>query len=291
MPFDTLAPAKVNLFLNVTGRRADGYHLLDSLFVFGGPADRIDGWNSELPHFHVSGEFADLIGADQQNLVMKAAELVRRDSGIDRPLSLCLEKYIPVAAGLGGGSADAAAILLALNDYWELRWPQEKLAGLARELGADVPACLGHEAVMARGIGDELSPAPGLPEFAMLLANPRVPTLTPDVFRAFALANPKVAPRALPPLPERWETLDMLAADVTVRGNDLLSAAIAVSPAIMDVLTALRGVKQAACMGLSGSGATCFALFATDEAAVAAGEALAHDHPGWWFWWPGKIMG
>jgi 4-diphosphocytidyl-2-C-methyl-D-erythritol kinase len=291
MPFDTLAPAKVNLFLNVVGRRPDGYHLLDSLFVFASLADRIDGWNSELPHFHVSGEFAGLVGADQQNLMMKAVGLVRRDSGIDRPLSLCLEKYIPVAAGLGGGSADAAAILLALDEYWGLKWPKERLASLARELGADVPACLSHDPVIARGIGDELSAAPGLPEFYMLLANPRVPTMTPDVFKVFAMANPTIAPRALPPLPARWETLAALAADIDARGNDLLSAAIAVSPAIMDVLTLLKDVQPAACTGLSGSGATCFALFATEEAAQAAGEKLAHDHPSWWFWWPGKIMG
>jgi 4-diphosphocytidyl-2-C-methyl-D-erythritol kinase len=291
MPFDTLAPAKVNLFLNVVGRRPDGYHLLDSLFVFAGLADRIDGWNSELPHFHVSGEFAGLIGADQQNLVMKAVELVRRESGIARPLSLCLEKYIPVAAGLGGGSADAAAILLALDEYWGLKWPRDRLASLARELGADVPACLSHDPVMARGIGDELSPAPAMPEFYMLLANPRVPTMTPDVFKVFAMVNPTIAPRALPPLPARWETLAALAADIDARGNDLLSAAIAVSPAIMDVLTMLKGLPTAACAGLSGSGATCFALFATEKAAQDAGERLAHDHPGWWFWWPGKIMG
>jgi 4-diphosphocytidyl-2C-methyl-D-erythritol kinase len=117
MPFDVLAPAKVNLFLNVTGRRDDGYHLLESLFVFTELADRIDGWHSELPHFHVSGEFAGGVTADQHNLVMKACEIMRRESGITRVLSFCLEKYIPVAAGLGGGSADAAAMLKALNEY------------------------------------------------------------------------------------------------------------------------------------------------------------------------------
>jgi 4-diphosphocytidyl-2-C-methyl-D-erythritol kinase len=291
MSFHELAPAKVNLFLNVTGRRADGYHLLDSLFVFGGPADRIDGWNSELPHFHVSGEFASSIGADQQNLVMRAVELVRRDAGVSRPLSLCLEKYIPVAAGLGGGSADAAAVLLALNDYWELGWPPEKLASLARELGADVPACLSHQPVMARGIGDELSSAPGMPDYALLLVNPRVPTATPEVFKAFARMNPAIPERDLPPLPPRWETLEALVASVKARGNDLLPAALTVSPAIGPVLAALNTMPDAACAGLSGSGATCFALFATDEAAAEAGGRLAHDHPGWWFWWPGRIMG
>ncbi len=291
MPFDALAPAKVNLFLNVVGRRPDGYHLLESLFVFAGPADRIDGWNSELPHFHVSGEFADFVGPDQQNLVMRAVELVRRESGIARPLSLCLEKYIPVAAGLGGGSADAAAILLALDEYWSLKWPRERLAGLARELGADVPACLSHDPVIARGIGDELSPAPGLPEFHMLLVNPRVQTLTPDVFKVFAVANPAITPRSLPPLPDRWDSLAALSADIEARGNDLLPAAIAVSPAIMDVLTALKDIRSAACAGLSGSGATCFALFDAEDAAVEAGERLARRHPNWWFWWPGKIMG
>jgi 4-diphosphocytidyl-2-C-methyl-D-erythritol kinase len=291
MPFDVLAPAKVNLFLNVTGRRDDGYHLLESLFVFTELADRIDGWHSELPHFHVSGEFAGEVTADQHNLVMKAGEIMRRESGSTRVLSLCLEKYIPVAAGLGGGSADAAAMLKALNEYWALDWPTEKLAHLARELGADVPACLSERAVIARGIGDELSPAPALPKFSLLLANPRVPTATPDVFRGFAGANATIVPRDLPPLPGRWATVDALVADLAFRGNDLLPAALAVTPVIGEVLGALQSIGNAPYAGLSGSGATCFAILPDDVAAAEAGERLHHDHPGWWFWWPGKIIG
>jgi 4-diphosphocytidyl-2-C-methyl-D-erythritol kinase len=291
MPFDALAPAKVNLFLNVLGRDERGYHLLESLFVFAGLADRIDGWNAELPHFHVSGEFAGDVTADQHNLVLKAADLLRRESGVDRPLSLCLEKYIPVAAGLGGGSADAAAVLLALDSYWELRWPRERLHRLARELGADVPACLSHDPVIARGVGDDLSPAPAMPAYAMLLANPRRPTQTPAVFAAYRALNPQIEPRPLPPLPAKWETLEALTADILARGNDLLPAALQVTPEIGPTLAALERAPGAAAAGLSGSGATCFALFADDEAADAAGEKLRHDHPDWWFWWPDKIMG
>jgi 4-diphosphocytidyl-2-C-methyl-D-erythritol kinase len=291
MPFDVLAPAKVNLFLNVTGRRDDGYHLLESLFVFTELADRIDGWHSELPHFHVSGEFAGDVTADQHNLVMKACELVRRESGITRVLSFCLEKYIPVAAGLGGGSADAAAMLKALNEYWALGWPTERLARLAGELGADVPACLSEKAVIARGTGDELSPAPALPNVSLLLANPRVPTATQDVFRLFAKGNATIAPRDLPPLPGRWATIDALVADLALRGNDLLPAALSVTPVIGEVLEALRAIPNVPYAGLSGSGATCFAILPDDDAAADAGERLHHDHPGWWFWWPEKIMG
>jgi 4-diphosphocytidyl-2-C-methyl-D-erythritol kinase len=291
MPFDVLAPAKVNLFLNVTGRRADGYHLIESLFVFTELADRIDGWHSELPHFHVSGEFAGDVTADQHNLVAKACGIMRRESGVTRALSLCLEKYIPVAAGLGGGSADAAAMLKALNEYWALGWPTEKLARLASELGADVPACLSERAVIARGIGDELSPAPALPKVSLLLANPRVPTATLDVFRVFAKANAAIAPRDLPPLPRGWAKVDALVADLALRGNDLLPAALAVSPAIGEVMAALRAIPEAAYVGLSGSGATCFAILPDDDAAVEAGERLHHDRPGWWVWWPGKVMG
>ncbi len=291
MPFDVLAPAKVNLFLNVTGRRDDGYHLLESLFVFTELADRIDGWHSELPHFHVSGEFAGDVTADQHNLVMKACQIMRRESGITRVLSFCLEKYIPVAAGLGGGSADAAAMLKALNEYWVLGWPKEKLERLAGELGADVPACLSERAVIARGIGDELSPAPALPEFSLLLVNPRVPTATQDVFGSFVRANATIAPRALPPLPKGWATVDALAADLTLRGNDLLPAALAVTPAIGGVLEALQSIRNAPYAGLSGSGATCFAILRDDDAAAEAGERLHHDHPDWWLWWPGKIIG
>ncbi len=291
MPFDVLAPAKVNLFLNVTGRRDDGYHLLESLFVFTELADRIDGWHSELPHFHVSGEFAGEVTADQHNLVMKACEIMRRESGVTRVLSFCLEKYIPVAAGLGGGSADAAAMLKALNEYWALGWPMGKLSRLAGELGADVPACLSERAVIARGIGDELSAAPVLPEFSLLLANPRLPTATQDVFRAFAKTNATIAPRDLPPLPQAWATVDALVADLALRGNDLLPAALAVTPVIGEVLEALRLIGNAPYAGLSGSGATCFAILPDDDAAAEAGERLHHNHPGWWFWWPGKIIG
>jgi 4-diphosphocytidyl-2-C-methyl-D-erythritol kinase len=291
MPFDVLAPAKVNLFLNVTGRRDDGYHLLESLFVFTELADRIDGWHSELPHFHVSGEFAGDVTTDQHDLVMKACEIMQRESGITRVLSFCLEKYIPVAAGLGGGSADAAAILKALNEYWALGWPTEKLARLAGELGADVPACLSKKAVIARGIGDELSPAPALPKFSLLLANPRVPTATLDVFRGFTKANKSITPRDLPPLPREWATIDALVVDISLRGNDLLPAALAVTPAIGEVLEALHAIGNAPYAGLSGSGATCFAILPDDDAAAEAGERLHHDHPGWWFWWPEKIIG
>jgi 4-diphosphocytidyl-2-C-methyl-D-erythritol kinase len=291
MPFDVLAPAKVNLFLNITGRRDDGYHLLESLFVFTELADRIDGWHSELPHFHVSGEFAGDVTADQHNLVMKACEIMRRESGITRVLSFCLEKYIPVAAGLGGGSADAAAMLKALNEYWALGWPTQKLSRLASELGADVPACVSERAVIARGIGDILSPAPALPKFSLLLANPRLPTATQDVFRVFAKGNTTIAPRELPPLPPGWATVDALAADLRLRGNDLLPAALAVTPAIGEVLEALLSISNSPYAGLSGSGATCFAILPDDDAAAEAGERLHHENPGWWFWWPGRIMG
>jgi 4-diphosphocytidyl-2-C-methyl-D-erythritol kinase len=148
-----------------------------------------------------------------------------------------------------------------------------------------------ERAVIARGIGDELSPAPALPKFSLLLANPRVPTATPDVFRGFTRANTAITPRDLPPLPLEWATMDALVADIRLRGNDLLPAALAVTPAIGKVLEALQSIRNAPYAGLSGSGATCFAILPDDDAAAEAGERLHHDHPGWWFWWPGKIIG
>ncbi|MGL4239733.1 MAG: 4-(cytidine 5'-diphospho)-2-C-methyl-D-erythritol kinase, partial [Beijerinckiaceae bacterium] len=151
------APAKLNLFLNVTGRRADGYHLLDSLFVFVGLADRLECRRSSEDHFSASYEFARTMGPDEGNLVLKARDLLRQASGHSEAVAIGLDKVIPVAAGLGGGSADAAATLRMLNAFWNLDWPLEKLLPLAERLGADVPACLVGQPVIARGVGDQLS--------------------------------------------------------------------------------------------------------------------------------------
>ena len=281
----TRAPAKLNLFLTVTGRRADSYHLLDSLFVFVGLCDKLVIASSQTLSLKVEGPFADGLALPSDNLVLRAATMLRSEAGVTAGADIRLEKIIPVEAGLGGGSADAAASLRQLNQFWDLNWPLERLMPLAAKLGADVPACLLGQPVIAGGIGDLLKKAPALPRFSVLLVNPRVPTATPDVFKAFARMNPVIEAKALLPLPKAWSDLASLAASLEQRGNDLLPAALSVTPVISDVLAVLKALPDAAYVGLSGSGATCFALFATDAEARKAGEQVLKGNPDWWAWW------
>lgn len=278
------APAKLNLFLNVTGRRADGFHLLDSLFAFPGLYDRVTVAQADGLSLSIEGEWAESLDPGTDNLALGAARLLRAEAGISAGAAISLEKSIPVAAGLGGGSADAAATLVALNSLWQLYLPIERLLPLALRLGADVPACLLGQPVLARGIGDELTPVPPLPAGGILLVNPRVPTPTPAVFRVFREMNPTIGTRAFAPLPERFADVPALAAAVALRGNALIPAAVHVSPPIADVLAVLRMLETACCTGLSGSGATCFALFETVEEAGGARSAIMQAHPGWWAW-------
>jgi 4-diphosphocytidyl-2-C-methyl-D-erythritol kinase len=285
MTLHVRAPAKLNLFLNVVGRRPDGYHEIDSLFAFCGLADEISIQPGDALAFGPpAGPFGDGVEADERNLAMRAAALLRAESGAAAGAGIALTKSVPVAAGLGGGSADAAATLLALNRFWGLNWPLARLESLAAALGADVPACLRTGPVYARGIGERLEDAPPLPACGILLVNPRVATPTPAVFRAFRERNPIIMPRALPLLPDRFEDLPSLVAAIRPRGNDLLPAAIAVTPVIATVLEALHALPESAHSGLSGSGATCFALFETVETAKEAEARLLRDRPGWWTW-------
>jgi 4-diphosphocytidyl-2-C-methyl-D-erythritol kinase len=286
LPLFTLhAPAKVNLTLTITARRNDGYHLLDSLFVFCDLNDVLSIQPaSALGLTKPSGPFATEIEHDSENLVMRAANLLRREAGIEQGALLSLTKNIPVAAGLGGGSADAAATLLALNHYWGLQWPLERLHSLAAALGADVPACLASKPVFARGIGDVLSLAPKMPDCGVLLVNPRVPTPTPAVFKAFKMEHPEINKPDIALFPAELPDLATLVQAITPRGNDLLPAAVSVSPVIEDVLSALRSLPGARYWSMSGSGATCFALFDTRAVAAQAQMKLAILQPGWWAW-------
>jgi 4-diphosphocytidyl-2-C-methyl-D-erythritol kinase len=284
------APAKLNLFLNITGRRPDGYHRLDSLFAFVKLSDTLEIAPAESLALRIEGPMAAGLEADANNLVLKAARLLARTAGIEPRAALTLTKRIPVAAGLGGGSADAAAALRGLSQFWGLDWPVRRLEELAATLGADVPACVRCRPVIARGIGELLSPAPAMPNCAVLLVNPLAATPTPAVFRAFANANPVIAPRALEALPEALSA-DALAGLVLSRGNDLTDASVSVTPEIATTLAALAHLPGRLAHGLSGSGATCFALFADPSEAGAAGQRLSAAHSGWWLWSGGWSAG
>ncbi|MBT5434616.1 MAG: 4-(cytidine 5'-diphospho)-2-C-methyl-D-erythritol kinase [Rhodospirillaceae bacterium] len=275
-PAPLLAPAKVNLYLHVLGRRADGYHDLDSLFVRVGLADRIWLRPADQDRLEVTGPFASTLDGDNpaDNLVMCALALARRETGRGDHFHVTLEKNIPVAAGLGGGSADAAAVLNAMPDLFGRALDLE---ALARELGADVLPCLIEAPILVSGTGDVVALAPSLPACALVLVNPRLPLATPAVFAA--RTGPFSASRSLI---ESAPTLDALLAALASRGNDLEAAACGLAPVIGACLEALAACPAVGLTRMSGSGATCFGLVASLAEARHAAQAIAGAHPDWW---------
>ncbi|WP_296343126.1 4-(cytidine 5'-diphospho)-2-C-methyl-D-erythritol kinase [Reyranella sp.] len=269
-----LARAKVNLWLNVVGRRADGYHLLDSLVAFTDLADELDVSAASDLSLEIVGPGAAALQEEADNLVLKAARRLAGRAGLAPRAALRLTKRIPVAAGVGGGSADAAAALLALVDHWRVAMPQEELFELAAELGADVPMCLAGRAALVSGVGERLEPAPRLPACAILLVNPGVPLPTPQVFaaRQGAFSAERAAPTA-------WPDLAAFGRELAARGNDLTEAAISLRPEIAEILQALQHSDSIVHAAMSGSGATCFGLYATIDAARRAEAELP---PSWW---------
>lgn len=271
------ARAKVNLHLHVTGRRADGYHLLDSLVVFAEAADAVTVAPASALSLSLCGPEAGALAAEADNLVLRAARLLAEAAG--RPLpgaALVLEKRLPVASGIGGGSADAAAALRALNRFWGLGMAADRLEALALRLGADVPVCLASRPARMAGVGEVLTPAPALPDFGMVLANPRVSLPTPRIFAARTGAFS--APAAFP---SGWADVVAMAAALRSLRNDLEPPAVGLCPPIAEVLAALRALPGALLARMSGSGATCFAIFADAAAAERAAEALP---AAWWRW-------
>ncbi|WP_428685291.1 4-(cytidine 5'-diphospho)-2-C-methyl-D-erythritol kinase [Reyranella sp.] len=270
----SLARAKVNLWLNVVGRRADGFHLLDSLVAFTDLADDIEVTPASDLSLEVVGPEASALDGDSDNLVLKAARLLAGRAGLAPRAALRLTKRIPVAAGLGGGSADAAATLLALVDLWRVAMPPEELFDLAATLGADVLMCLAGRPALATGIGERLARVPALPACAILLVNPGVALPTPAVFRARqgGFSPPR-------PIDDGWRNLSDFAQELARRGNDLTDAAISLRPEVAAVLDRLRHSDGAAHVAMSGSGATCFALYGSDEEAQRAASLLP---AAWW---------
>ncbi len=271
------APAKVNLALHVTGQRADGYHLLDTLVVFTATGDRIRIAPSDSDGFTVSGPFAAAVPMDGSNLVVKARDLMRGIAGERAfPVTIELEKNLPAAAGIGGGSSDAAATLRALNRLWRLALPTASLAQAALPLGADLPMCVSAGSLLARGIGEALTPVAGLPELEMVLVNPGVAVATPAAFRGLRnRCNPPLSD--LPRRPGFAAFVDWLAA----ARNDLQTPALAVAPEIAGALAALHD-SGAAFARMSGSGATCFGLYPSRHDAARAAAAIAASRPSWY---------
>lgn len=267
------APAKVNLYLRVTGRRADGYHLLDSLAIFAAVGDSLAVAPAERLTLRLDGPEAGALAAEPDNLVLRAARALAAATGVTRGAALTLTKRLPVASGIGGGSADAAAALRGLARLWGVA---ADLPAIAATLGADVPVCLASGPARMQGIGEVLSPAPALPGFGLLLVNPRVAVATPAVFaaRAPGFSAPAEVPAGLADAPALAEWLRPL-------GNDLEAAAIGLCPPIAAVLAAIAAQPDCLLARMSGSGATCFGIFPTPAAAEAAAAALP---AGWWRW-------
>lgn len=265
--FTEFAPAKVNLCLHVTGQRADGYHLLDSLVAFAGIGDRLVARPASTASLTLAGPFgADLPGGPD-NLVLRAA------AGFGAAAAFTLDKHLPPASGIGGGSADAAAALRALARLTGKAIP----GGLALRLGADVPVCLAARPARMRGVGELLDPVT-LPQGWIVLANPRVEVPTPAVFRALARKDNPALPGTMP----HWPDMAALAAWLATQRNDLEAPALAIAPVIAQVLAALRAQEGTRIARMSGSGATCFGLFDEEAPARAAETAIAAAHPGWW---------
>jgi 4-diphosphocytidyl-2-C-methyl-D-erythritol kinase len=275
---DEAAPAKVNLFLHVTGQRPDGYHLLDSLVVFAEAADRIRFTPSGTLALAITGPFAASLADEPDNLVLRAARMLAAEAGVRPSGTLTLDKQLPVASGIGGGSADAAATLRLLCRVWRLNPMDEVVVRIASRLGSDVPVCLQSRPMSMRGVGERLTPTPSLPPCGLVLVNPGVPLATAAVFRARTPGN--YTPEAV--LPDTWDTAARMAADLGGLSNDLQPPAIALLPAIGDVLRSIADRPGCLLARMSGSGATCFGLFASVEDAKAAAGELAG--PGRWSW-------
>ncbi|MGI4879585.1 MAG: 4-(cytidine 5'-diphospho)-2-C-methyl-D-erythritol kinase [Janthinobacterium lividum] len=259
------APAKLNLALHVRRRRDDGYHDLETVFAFTAFGDTVRARPAGAVTLAAGGPFAAAVGPGD-NLVVRAATALAAAAGVTAGAAIHLDKHIPVAAGMGGGSADAAATLRLLNRLWRLDWPLARLEPLAAALGADVPACLYDHLLYGSGRGEALAPLPErLTGTPVLLVNPRVAVPTGPVFAG-------------------WDRVDrgaLVTAGWRTQRNDLTSPARRIAPVIGEVLAALAA-GEAELTRMSGSGATCFALYADAAARDRAATALAARQPGWW---------
>jgi 4-diphosphocytidyl-2-C-methyl-D-erythritol kinase len=260
-PSSETAHAKVNLALHVREKQPDGYHRIETVFAFCEAGDVVSAEDSDSISLMISGPFGEALKPDD-NLVTKAAVALQEASGTRAGASLHLTKCVPLTSGIGGGSADAAATIRLLNRLWALDWPDERLEEVARGLGADVPACVRSETMLGKGRGDDLEPVElGLSGRPIILVNPRVEVSTAEVF-------------------ERWDGFDRGALDDWQHGrNDLQPAAEQIAPQIIAVLAWLSAQRGAEGVRMSGSGATCFALFRSKDDRDHAAEGVPRE---WW---------
>ncbi|MFN3931206.1 MAG: 4-(cytidine 5'-diphospho)-2-C-methyl-D-erythritol kinase [Brevundimonas sp.] len=279
-PRSALAPAKINLFLHVGPVDEAGYHPLASLVAFADVGDRISVAPSDRLFLTVEGPFAGALHGADDNLILRALRALGDVAGLgEPPVAVTLDKRLPIAAGLGGGSSDAGAALKLTRDLLALELDDDALADIAMTVGADGPMCLYARAAWAEGRGEILTPEPRLPSVPALLINPGVASPTGEVYRAFDAGPPSLADR--PAAPSSWDAaavIDWLGR----QRNDLQAPAVARAPAIARALDAASILPDVRLVRMSGSGATVFALFDTAAAAASAGRSLAKDNPRWW---------
>ena len=284
MDAQRLAPAKVNLTLHVGPLGADGYHPLRSLVTFADVGDVVRLRSAPAMGFEIEGPFGAELKGGADNLVIRARDLALADHGPEPPpFQLTLDKRLPIAAGLGGGSADAAATLRLIGEVtgWRVEGGEAGLMRIAGGLGADVPMCLAGRPAIAEGRGDVLRPAPAFPDLDAVLVNPLRPSPTGAVYRAYDAAGAPGGADA-PDWPASLAAADAVAGFLAACRNDLEALAIALQPAIAEVLAALRSAPETLIARMSGSGATCFAICADAAAARRLGSNITAAHPGWW---------
>lgn len=276
--FSIAAPAKINLYLHVTGKRADGFHLLDSLVAFAAVHDTITIEPSHNLELTTDGPFGTGLPTTSDNLVLRAAEQLRSLADISEGARITLSKQLPIASGIGGGSADAAATIKGLVRLWGIHPGHYDLSGLALGLGADVPICLYGQAAFMGGIGEQIEPLAYFPDVPMVLVNPGVGVSTPAIFKArkseFSLPGQFDTPLT------SAEALIKILKDS--RANDLAQPAIETEPIIGDVLAAIEATTGCQLSRMSGSGATCFGLYATQADADRAADQIKTSQPEWW---------
>ena len=270
------APAKINLYLNIIGQRVNDYHELDSLIAFAAHGDQIEVKKCDHFKLEASGPFSETLPPSNENLVIKAAKELARGTNYEGGACIKLIKNLPVSSGVGGGSADAAATLKALNDLWETNLQNKDLMVMALRLGADVPVCMLSKTARMSGIGDKISKVSGVPNCGILLVNPGIPISTVNVFQLFEgdFSNQVKIPKI--------ENSEAFFDFLSNQKNDLQDAAIKIAPIIKEVLNILTDDPNCRLARLSGSGGTCFGLYEDEATALFTAESMFGHFPDWW---------
>lgn len=276
-PIRVVAPAKINLFLHVGAHRSDGYHALQSLIAFADVGDELLIEAAEGLSLTVEGPFAEALAGETDNIVLKAAYALAERAGARANAKITLIKHLPVASGLGGGSSDAAATLRGLCKLWRVNVTAGELQTLALSLGADVPVCLNGRVCWVEGIGEQLSVVPIFPALHAVLVNPGTGVSTADVFRALEGRSGTELRH-----PATFADANVLLGFLETTGNDLQEPAMRLAPGLCDAMSALCEQDAVLLARMSGSGATCFGLCGSADAAREIALAIANGHPRWW---------